>query len=60
MWRDSPGIRGRMAFDPDDVRQRILRYRELHRLNTDPTARDALEQMIKELERQLGEGREPD
>ena len=49
-----------MAFDPDDVRQRILRYRELHRLNTDPTARDALEQMIKELERQLGEGREPD
>jgi hypothetical protein len=54
------GIRGRMAFDPEDVRHKIRRYRELHRSNTDPGAREALEQLIRELERQLDEGREPD
>jgi len=49
-----------MAFDHDDIRDRLRRYRELHRSNSDPKSRQVLEELIRELEQQLGEGREPD
>lgn len=45
---------------PDELRDRIRRYRDLHALNPDPKAREALEAIIRELEAQLGDRREPD
>ena len=45
-----------MATDPEEIRARIRRYRELHGANRDKMAREAIEQIILELERQIGEG----
>jgi len=50
--------RGVMASDPEEIRARIRRYRELYRANADKMAREAIEQVIRELERQIREGRE--
>ena len=47
-----------MASDPEEIRARIRRYRELHRANADKIAREAIEQIIRELERQISEGGE--
>jgi hypothetical protein len=44
-----------MASNRDEIRERIRRYRELYRANADKMAREAIEQIIRELERQVGE-----
>lgn len=49
-----------MAKDPDELRDQIRRYRDLLAQNTDRKAREALEAIIRELEAQLGDRREPD
>ena len=43
-----------MASNHEEIR----RYRELYRSNADKMAREAIEQIIRELEQQIGEGRE--
>jgi hypothetical protein len=47
-----------MASDHDEIRARIRRYRELYRVNADKMAREAIEQIIRELEQQIGEDRD--
>jgi len=44
-----------MESDPEAIREKIRRYRELHRLNPDPMARRALEEAIRDLEGQLND-----
>jgi hypothetical protein len=47
-----------MTSDPEAIRERIRRYRELHRMNADKMARQAIEQIIRELEEQIRESGE--
>ena len=42
-------------MDPEEIREQLRRCRELHKLNPDAKAREALQEVIRELERQLGE-----
>jgi hypothetical protein len=52
------GIEEVMTSDPEEIRARIRRYRELYRMNADKMAREAIAQIIRELERQISEGGE--